>query len=184
MEKWWFLDQNHGLTPLEKCPFFNFLNLFFYSLERRFFVLEYRKGHFPMLYCRKKKRWKNGHFRANTMGYSFWKNVNFSTFRTICFYSLERVFFVLEYPKRHFLGLYWLYFLKGGKGSRVDDLVVKWIKKLRSLKKTGENFLLLFDNTVDGRPGNLLYCKGGIDCFRINVSDQDELISAWHLASL
>ena len=55
VEKWWFLDQNHGLTPLEKCPFFNFLNLFFYSLERRFFVLEYRKGHFPMLYCRKKK---------------------------------------------------------------------------------------------------------------------------------
>ena len=39
-------------------------------------------------------------------------------------------------------------------------------------------FSALFDNTVDGRPGNLLYCKGGIDCFRINVSDQDELISA------
>ena len=47
--------QNHGLTHLEKWQFFNFLNLFFYSLERRFFVLEYRKGHFPMLYCRKKK---------------------------------------------------------------------------------------------------------------------------------
>ena len=23
------LDQNHGLTPLEKCHFFDFLNLFF-----------------------------------------------------------------------------------------------------------------------------------------------------------
>ena len=26
MEKWPFLDQNHGLTPLEKCQFFDFLN--------------------------------------------------------------------------------------------------------------------------------------------------------------
>ena len=38
----------------------------------------------------------------------FWKNVNFSTFWTSCFYSLERCFFVLEYDKRHFPGLYCL----------------------------------------------------------------------------
>ena len=55
LEKWPFLDQNHGLMPLEKCQFFDFLNFLFYSLERRFFVLEYRKGHFPGLYCLKKK---------------------------------------------------------------------------------------------------------------------------------
>ena len=31
MEKLILLDQNHGLTPLEKLPFFDFLNfLFFY----------------------------------------------------------------------------------------------------------------------------------------------------------
>ena len=29
---------------------------FFYSLERRFFVLEYHKTHFPGLYCLKKKK--------------------------------------------------------------------------------------------------------------------------------
>ena len=29
--------------------------LFFYSLERRFFVVEYRKIHFPGLYCLKRK---------------------------------------------------------------------------------------------------------------------------------
>ena len=34
--------------------------------------------------------------------------VNFSTFSTSCFYSLERPFFVLEYRKRHFPGLYCL----------------------------------------------------------------------------
>ena len=29
VEKWAFLDQNHGLTPLEKCQFFDFLNFLF-----------------------------------------------------------------------------------------------------------------------------------------------------------
>ena len=29
IEKWQFLDQNHGLTPLEKCQFFHFLNFLF-----------------------------------------------------------------------------------------------------------------------------------------------------------
>ena len=33
-----------GLTPLEKCQYFDFLRfLFFYNLVRRFFVLEYHK---------------------------------------------------------------------------------------------------------------------------------------------
>ena len=63
MEKWPFLDQNHGLTPLEKCQFLDFLNLFFYSLKRCFFVLEYRKRRFPGLYCLKKKVGKMAIFR-------------------------------------------------------------------------------------------------------------------------
>ena len=29
LEKWLFLDQNNGLTPLEKCLFFDFLNFLF-----------------------------------------------------------------------------------------------------------------------------------------------------------
>ena len=29
LEKWPFLDQNHGLTPLKKCQFFDFLNFLF-----------------------------------------------------------------------------------------------------------------------------------------------------------
>ena len=108
LEKWPFLDQNHGLTPFEKCQFFDFLDVFFYSLERCFFVVEYRKRHFPGLYCLKKICWKNGQFFSKTMGSPLWKNVNFSSFWTSCFYSLERLFFVLEYRKRHFFGLYCL----------------------------------------------------------------------------
>ena len=29
LEKWAFWDQNHGLTPLEKCQVFDFLNFLF-----------------------------------------------------------------------------------------------------------------------------------------------------------
>ena len=54
MEKWPFLVQNHGLTPLEKCNFSTVWTSDFYILERCFFVLEYRKRHFPGLYCLKK----------------------------------------------------------------------------------------------------------------------------------
>ena len=32
-----------------------FERLVFFGLERRFFVLEYHKRHFPSLYCQKKK---------------------------------------------------------------------------------------------------------------------------------
>ena len=37
-----------------------------------------------------------------------WKNLNFSTFRTSCFYRLERRFLVLKYRKTHFRGLHCL----------------------------------------------------------------------------
>ena len=37
-----------------------------------------------------------------------WKNLNFSTFETSCFYSLKRRFFILEYRKTHFPGLFCL----------------------------------------------------------------------------
>ena len=56
----------------------------------------------------KKKSWKYGHFWSKTMGLPLWKNVNFSTFWTTCFYRLERRSFLLEYHKRNFPGLYYL----------------------------------------------------------------------------
>ena len=121
MEKWTFLDQNHGLTPLKKCQFFAFLTSCFYGLERRFFVLEYRKRHFPSLYCLKKKNWKNDHFWTKTTGKSLWKNVNFSTWWTSCFYGLERCFFYLEDRKGHFPGQYCLKKKKLETGPFLDQ---------------------------------------------------------------
>ena len=56
LKKWPISEQNHGLTPLEKCQFFDFfLTSCFYCLEMRFIVLEYHKTHFPSLYFLKKK---------------------------------------------------------------------------------------------------------------------------------
>ena len=43
------------VNPLEKCHFLTFLTSCFYSLQRRFFVVEYHKRHFPGLKCLKKK---------------------------------------------------------------------------------------------------------------------------------
>ena len=56
------------LVFIAQKEFFSFQNIVgdifqaCYSLERRLFVLEYRKRHFAGLYCLKKKSWKNGHF--------------------------------------------------------------------------------------------------------------------------
>ena len=91
--------------PFGKMSIFRLFELFFYSLERRFFVREYRKTHFPGLHCKKIKVGKMAIFGPKPW---VWKNVNFSTFWTFYLYSLKRRFFVLEYRKRHFPGLHCL----------------------------------------------------------------------------
>ena len=104
LKKWPVLDQNHGLTPLEKCQFFDFLFFLFLQPRKAFlFVLEYLKIHFPGLLCLKQRSWKNGHFCTKTM--EKWQFFDFFNF---FFYSLKRRFLVLEYRKTHFPGLFCL----------------------------------------------------------------------------
>ena len=74
----------------------------------RFFVLEYRKRYFPGLYCLKKKVGKMAIFGPKPLVNPFGKMSISSTFLTSSFYSLERSFFVQEYRKRNFPGLYCL----------------------------------------------------------------------------
>ena len=73
-----------------KCQFFNLLNLFFYSIERRFFVVEYRKGHFPMLYCRKQKDGKMAIFRPKPWINSFQKMSIFFDFFVLLFFIAQK----------------------------------------------------------------------------------------------
>ena len=57
------------VNPLGKIlNFSTFWTCCFYSLERRFFILEYPKRHFPGLYCLKKKSWKNDQFWTKNHG--------------------------------------------------------------------------------------------------------------------
>ena len=37
LKKWTFLDQNHGLTPYEKCKFFDFLNFLILQARKAFY---------------------------------------------------------------------------------------------------------------------------------------------------
>ena len=68
----------------------------FYSLERRFFVLEYCKRHFPGLQCLKKRSWKNGHFSTKTMGYPLQKKIQFFDFLNFLFLQPRKEFFSFQ----------------------------------------------------------------------------------------
>ena len=100
LEKWPLLDQNHGLTRLEKCQFFDF---FFYSLEIRFFVLEYRKRHFPGLYCLKKKVGKIAIFGPKPQVKLFGKMTIFRPFELLVFIAQKGVFSFQNIVKDIFL---------------------------------------------------------------------------------
>ena len=88
--------------------FSTFSTFCFYRLESCFLVIEYKKTHFPGLYCLKKAVGKRANFRPKPSTNPFGKNVNFSTFSTFCFCTLESYFFVLGYHKTHFPGQYCL----------------------------------------------------------------------------
>ena len=88
------------VNPFGKMSFFRLWTFCFYSLERRFFVQEYHKGHFPGLYCQKKKLEKLPFLDLN-----HWltplKKCQFSDFLNFFFYGLKRRFLsfynILEY---------------------------------------------------------------------------------------
>ena len=93
----------------------------FYSLQRRFFVVEYRKRLFPNINYLKREIGKMDKFGPKPWANPFKKNFNFSTFWTSCFYSLDRRFFVLEYRKSHFPNQYCLK-KKVGKMDKIFHL--------------------------------------------------------------
>ena len=88
--------------------FSTFLTFCFYSENVVCVVVEYTKNYFPGLYCLKRNNKKIAILRPKPWVNPFFKNVNFSPFWNSSFYSLERRFFVQEYRKRHFPGLYYL----------------------------------------------------------------------------
>ena len=76
-EKWPFLEQNHGLTLLEKCQVFDYLKFL----------------------C------KNFDFLTKTLDWTLWKISLFLKFLKSHFSGLERIHFYPEYKKNIFSGL-------------------------------------------------------------------------------
>ena len=89
--KWPFLDKNHGLRPLQKCQFQNFLNLLFSQPTKAFFVLEYRTRHFPGLYCLNKKVGKMAIFGPKPWVNQFAKMSIFKLFKLVVFIAQKGV---------------------------------------------------------------------------------------------
>ena len=117
-----------GPKPWKNVNFSTVWTFCSYILERHFFVLEYHKRLFPGLYWLKKKGWKTDSFGPKTWVNPFGKMSVFWLLKLLVFYSLKRRFFVLEYHKRHFPGLYWL----GKKVGKMDIFEPKpWVNPFR-----------------------------------------------------
>ena len=99
MNEW----MNDWLTPPENFDFLDFCKTWFFLSKNHSFHPEFQKTIFPGWIClNTTNEKKKGHFLRKTMDKPLWKNLNFLTFWTSCFYSLERRFFVLEYRKTDF----------------------------------------------------------------------------------
>ena len=72
--------------------FSNSLTSCFYCLQRRFFVLDYRKSHFPIQYCRKKKVRKMAIFGPKPWVNPFGKTLIFRHSELLLFIAKKGVF--------------------------------------------------------------------------------------------
>ena len=100
---------NPFVNPLGEMLIFRLFRLLVFITQKGVFSFQnIIKDIFQAYIALKKKDGKIAIFGPKPWVNPFRKNVNFSTFWTCCFYSLEWRFFVLKYHKRHFPGLYCL----------------------------------------------------------------------------
>ena len=94
LEKWPFLDQNHGLTPLEKCQFFDFLNFLFFYLRKAFFRsgISLKTFSWPIL-PKKKKKLENWPFLDQNHGLTPLKKGQLFVFLNFLFLQLRKALF-------------------------------------------------------------------------------------------
>ena len=105
LEKWSFLDQNHGLTPLEKWQFFDFLNFFFYSQDGRFLFLNIENKDVFLAYNNKKiKKSKNCNFSKGVNPWFWSKRGLFFNFFFLSNIEQENVFYDILERKIAFVG--------------------------------------------------------------------------------
>ena len=95
-----FWTKSMGYRIWKNVNFSTFWNCCFYSLERRCFVLEYRKRHFPSVYFLKKKVGEMAIFRPKPWINPFGK-CQLLDFLNFLFFWSRKAFF-LEYRKKKF----------------------------------------------------------------------------------
>ena len=96
LEKWPFLDKNHGLTALEKCQFFDFLNFLFLQPRKTSFRSRIQLRIFSWPILLKKKLGKMAIFGPKPW---VWKNVKFVNVKCQ-FFAFWNFFFL--YPRKTF----------------------------------------------------------------------------------
>ena len=88
-----FLDQKHGLTPLEKCDFWDFKKVFFYSQKRFFSSTQLLRGVISSLILTKSKWRKNLAFFVQKHGFTPLKKCDFLDLKKFGFLRPKKVFF-------------------------------------------------------------------------------------------
>ena len=92
LEKWPFLDQNHGLTPLEKCQFFDFLNFLFFIAQKSVFSFQNIIKDIFLSYNAGKKKFKMAIFGPKPWVNPFGKMSTFRLFELLGFRAQKSVF--------------------------------------------------------------------------------------------
>ena len=97
LQEWPILVQNHMLTRLEKCQFFDFLNILFLQTRKAFFWFQNIVRHFPGLYCLKTKRLEKWPFFGPRPWVNpFGKMSIFRIFKLFVFIAQKGVFFFFQ----------------------------------------------------------------------------------------
>ena len=102
-EKWPFLDQNHGLTPLKKCQFFNFLNFFFLQRRKAFLRSRISQKTFSWPTLPKKKVTKMANVGRKPWVNPFEKMSIFRVLKLLVFVAKKGVFSIQNIVKAIFL---------------------------------------------------------------------------------
>ena len=103
LEKWPFLDQNRGLTPLEKCQFLDFLNFLFLQPRKAFFRSRISEKTFSWHIFTKKKFRKMAIFGPKPWVNPFGKMSIFRLFVLFVFIAYKSVFSFQNIVKDIFL---------------------------------------------------------------------------------
>ena len=106
MKKLQRFDQNHGLSPLQKCQFCLLFKSMFILSRKAFFLTRTSPNTFTGCIVHKTKRSQNFQFLTKTMDKPLGKNANFVGFWNRCFFCSKRLVCYIKRRKSFFHDLF------------------------------------------------------------------------------